>query len=78
MVEKEFSKVAADFSPFLAGLRIRIRIGSGFNRVSGSGSSFSFQQIQLMVEKELSKVQSSYFSLSGRATVPDLNWIRIQ
>jgi hypothetical protein len=37
MVEKkEFSKVAAAFSRFLAGFRIRI--GSGSNRVSGSGS----------------------------------------
>jgi hypothetical protein len=74
MVEKkEFSKVAAAFSPFPAGLRIRIRIGSGFNRVSGSGSSFSFQQIQLMVEKkEFSKVQSSFFSFSGRVADPEV------
>jgi hypothetical protein len=59
--KKEFSKVAAAFSRFPAGLRIRIRIGSGFSRVSGSGSSFSFQQIQLMVEKkELSKVAAAF------------------
>jgi hypothetical protein len=73
MVEKkEFSKVAAAFSRFLAGLRIRIQIGSGFNRVSGSGSSFSFHQIQLMVEKkEFSKVAAAF---SPFLTVPDPNW----
>jgi hypothetical protein len=36
--------------------------------------TFSFQQIQLLVEKkELSKVQSSFFSLSGRVADPDPN-----
>jgi hypothetical protein len=62
MVEKkELNKVAAAFSPFPAGLRIRIRIRSGFSRVSESGSSFSFQQIQLMVEKkEFSKVAAGF------------------
>jgi hypothetical protein len=41
--------------------------------------TFSFQQIQLMVEnKEFSKVQSSFFLLSGRVPVPDPDRIRIQ
>jgi hypothetical protein len=50
-------------------LRIRIKSGQWI-RIRIQEDSFSFQQIQLMVEKmEFCKVQSSFFSLSGRVRI---------
>jgi len=37
------AQVTQRFAAFMAGLRIRIRIGSGFNGVSGSGSVFGIR-----------------------------------